>query len=439
MSLQRLFLATITLLKITESEAFSSLSVSSFRSQELQRLSHLSSTLSPDGTGVRSEDEENAPKRGAISMQIDELADYLGGKGRAQIVWDCYSIGIDPADYFGSIYLGYDDYETIMQLMPSMRRTQKLGSETLEKLAALYPQGGKVEGGVAKLSFLSKSSDSTTKLLLTLADGLQIETVIIPWKGQRSTLCVSSQVGCRHGKMGKLRSLTSSEILAQLFFAKKLCRLEGLPDITDIVFMGIGDAADNIENIIEATKIMTTRELFQLSASRVTVSTVGPSPEAFRAFAEAPCVIAWSVHAANDELRRQLVPTTKYTLEELREGLIEALLERPMNGRTVMLEVTLMKGINDSLKEAEELTSFAEVIAERVAGCKVMINLIPYNNIGPRIEIGQSEYQRPDEKNVVAFQKYLQGHDLFSDVRTTRGDDKTATCGQLATKKSNLK
>lgn len=238
-----LLIASIALLQTTKSEAFSWQSASSLRNQENHRVSRRSSTLSPDSSDVLS--EENAPERGAISMQLDELAKYLGGKGRAQIVWDCYSIGIDPADYFGSIHLGYDDYETIMQLMPTMRRTQKLGAETLEKLAALYPQGGKIEGGVAKLSYLSKSSDETTKLLLTLADGLQIETVIIPWKGQRSTLCVSSQVGCRQGcrfcatgKMGKLRSLTSTEILAQLFFAKKLIRLEGLPEITNIVFMG---------------------------------------------------------------------------------------------------------------------------------------------------------------------------------------------------------
>ncbi|CAJ1965884.1 unnamed protein product [Cylindrotheca closterium] len=413
MNLQLLLLASITLFKITESGAFSSQSVSSFINQEQRRLSHLSSTLSPDDTEIRSEDGENPAKRGAISMQIDELDKYLGGEGRAQIVWDCYSIGIDPADYFGSIHLGYDDYETIMQLMPSMRRTQKLDSETLEKLAALYPQGGKVEGGVARLSYLSKSSDSATKILLTLADGLQIETVIIPGKGQRSTLCVSSQVE-------KIRPLTSSEILAQLFFAKKLCRLEGIPDITDIVFMGMGDSVDNIENIIKATKIMTTRDLFQLSASRVTVSTVGPSPESFKAVAEAPCVIAWSVQATNDDLRKQLVPTTKYSIEELREGLIEAMLERPINGRTVLLELTLMKGVNDSLNEAEELASFAEVISERVTGCKVSINLIPYNDVGPRGEMEQNKYQRPDHKDAVAFQEYLQDHGLFSHVRTTQ-------------------
>ena len=174
---------------------------------------------------------------------------------------------------------------------------------------------------------------------------------------------------------------------------------------------------------------MATRELFQLSASRITVSTVGPSPESFKAFAEAPCVIAWSVHAANDKLRKQLVPTTKYTMEELREGLIEAMLERPMNGRTVMLEVALMKGVNDSLQEAEELASFSEVIAQRVPGCKVMVNLIPFN------DIGHGEYQRPKTEDVTAFQKYLQGRGLFCHVRATRGDDKTAACGQLATKK----
>jgi hypothetical protein len=134
-------------------------------------------------------------------MNIDELADVLGGRGRAQIAWDCYSIGIDPANFFGSVIkLGYDDFESIINMLPSSRRSQRLGADALEKLAALYPSsGGKVEGGVARLSFISRSSDSTTKLLLKLADGMEVEAVIIPWKGKRSTLCISSQVGCRQG------------------------------------------------------------------------------------------------------------------------------------------------------------------------------------------------------------------------------------------------
>jgi 23S rRNA (adenine2503-C2)-methyltransferase len=191
--------------------------------------------------------------------------------------------------------------------------------------------------------------------------------------------------------------------------------------------------ADNVESVMEATKIMTTRELFQLSASRVTVSTVGPSPDAFKAFAEAPCVIAWSVHAANDELRKQLVPTTKYSMSELRQGLIDALLARPMNGRTTMLEVALMRGVNDSLKEADELAAFTQVIIDSVPGCKIMVNLIPFN------DIGHGEYEKPKEEDVVAFRKRLQSYGIFAHTRATRGDDKTAACGQLATMKAKKK
>jgi hypothetical protein len=224
-----------------------------FNNANAPRTFSLSSTLSPDAPSFLSkgEDDNPEPKKGAISMQLDQLTELLGGKGRAQIVWDCYSIGIDPADYFGTINLGYDDFESIHGILPSRRRSQKLGPEALSRLASSYPEGaaGKIEGGVATLSYISKANDSTTKILLTLADGLQIETVIIPMAGDRSTLCVSSQVGCAQGcrfcatgKMGRLRNLTSAEILAQLFFAKKLCRLEGLPEITNIVFMGMGDA-----------------------------------------------------------------------------------------------------------------------------------------------------------------------------------------------------
>merc|ERR1712003_491559 len=138
-------------------------------------------------------------------------------------------------------------------------------------------------------------------------------------KGVRSTLCISSQVGCRQGckfcatgKMGKIRSLTPDEILAQMFFAKKICRWDGLPEISNVVFMGMGEPADNSEAVISAAEILTSVDLFQLSASKVTISTVAPSPDSFHQLSKAPCVLAWSVHAANDDLRKTLVPTTKY-------------------------------------------------------------------------------------------------------------------------------
>lgn len=140
--------------------------------------------------------------------------------------------------------------------------------------------------------------------------------------------------------------------------------------------------------------------------------------------------MAWSVHAANNELRKKLVPTTQYTMEELRQGLIDTLLQRPMNNmRVVMLEVALMDGVNDSIKEADELYDFARVIQEQVPGCKLTVNLIPFN------DIGQQLYRKPSEERVLAFQRRLWNRGMQAHIRTTRGDDESAACGQLATKK----
>jgi hypothetical protein len=174
--------------------------------------SKLESTLASEAPTLTTEDDDgngdgnvngDMLMTGGLSMQIDELAQVLGGRGRARIAWDCYALGIDPMDFFGSVIrLGYDDYESSVGMLPSSRRSQKLGPDALQKLASSYPGEGvnQVEGGVAKLSYISRSGDGTTKLLLQLADGLQVETVIIPFGGQRSTLCISSQIGCKQGE-----------------------------------------------------------------------------------------------------------------------------------------------------------------------------------------------------------------------------------------------
>jgi len=134
---------------------------------------------------------------GALSMSMANLAERLGGLGRAKLVWDYYCIGVDPAHYFNNTCRD----QSIERLLPSMRRTQRLGKAALEKLAALYKDYKVpcVEGGVATLTHVSVSKDTTTKLLLQLNDRTEVETVIIPWTGDRSTLCISSQVGCRQG------------------------------------------------------------------------------------------------------------------------------------------------------------------------------------------------------------------------------------------------
>lgn len=193
--------------------------------------------------------------------------------------------------------------------------------------------------------------------------------------------------------------------------------------------MGMGESADNIDQVTRATEILTTRQLFQLSTNKVTVSTVGPTPDAFRQLGKAPCVLAWSVHAANDVLRKQLVPTTKYSMAELRQGMMDALLERPVNFRTSMWEVALIAGVNDSLDEADELAAFARVFVDSVPGAKLVVNLIPFNDIGHAV------YKKPSHETVVAFQRRLWSQGIYAHIRTTRGDDESAACGQLVTKR----
>lgn len=367
-----------------------------------------------------------------ISMNLEQLAEKLGGMGRAQLAWDCYSIGVDPQIYHSAETPNAE----IQRLLPSSRRTQPLGKHTLDKLSNLYGDAGQLEGGVASLSHVSVSKDSTTKLLLKLADGLEVETVIIPWKGVRSTLCISSQVGCRQGcsfcatgRMGLLRSLSSCEILAQNFFARKICRIQNLPPISNVVFMGMGESGDNVEAVTKAAEILTTRELFQLGATKVCVSTVAPTPETFQQLAQAPCVLAWSVHAVNDDLRKRLVPTTKYSMVELRQGMIDAMLQRPIKFRTMMWEYVLLGGVNDSLQHADELGEFARGFVDKVPGAKLVVNIIPFNDIGHGL------FQKPPREAAVAFQNRLWSLGIFAHIRTTRGDDESAACGQLATKR----
>ena len=368
---------------------------------------------------------------GPLSMSIDELAIHLGGQGRARIAWDCYLLGVDPIQYYAKNSTTIDN--TIASLLPTGRRSATLGKDALQRLTDL---GGQVDGGIATLSHISTSTDRTTKLLLKLVhDGLDVETVIIPWNNDRSTICISSQVGCRQactfcatGKMGLLRNLSSDEILSQVFFALRITRQNQLPPITHVVFMGMGEPADNPMAVVKAVQQLTTRQLFQWSRTKVTISTVAPSPNAFAQLAQANAMLAWSVHASHDTLRKQLVPTTKYPMIELRQGLMNTLQTRhPVGLRTTMIEVALMAGINDRLDDADHLADFLLPILNNVPSSKLAVNLIPFN------DIGHPTYKTPSSAAVQAFQRQLWKHGIAAFVRTTRGDDESAACGQLAT------
>ena len=187
----------------------------------------------------------------------------------------------------------------------------------------------------------------------------------------------------------------------------------------------MGEPSDNSQAVVRAVDLLTKQEFFGLRASRITVSTVGPSPAAFETLSTANCALAWSVHAVDDKLRRRLVPTSKFSMIELRAAFIKALQNRRV--KTCMLEVALIKGINDSPEHAQALSDFAQGIVDAVPSVKLMVNLIPYNDIG-------YGYETPSAQDVWDFQNVVyRNKNIFVHTRTTRGDDESAACGQLAT------
>jgi 23S rRNA (adenine2503-C2)-methyltransferase len=207
--------------------------------------------------------------------------------------------------------------------------------------------------------------------------------------------------------------------------------------ITSPHFSLCGQPSDNAAAVIAATRQLTST--FLLSRQKVTVSTVAPTPAAFATFALAPCVLAWSVHAALDARRRQLVPTTRYAMTELRQGLIEALLMRPYHFRTTMLEVALMEEVNDTRQDAEDMAVFVRGLVDQVPGCKCMVNLIPYNEISTHLPpIPKVAYRTPHQERVLAYQQCLWSHGIYTHVRVTRGDAAQAACGQLVTARRPL-
>jgi len=277
--------------------------------------------------------------------------------------------------------------------------------------------------------------------LVRLDDGLGVETVLIPHASlPRTTLCVSTQVGCDRGcnfcatgTLGLTRNLTASEIAAQFFLALEYLRKENVPQnskkpLSNVVMMGMGDAGINCINAAQAAAILTDQERFGLAKSKCTISTVGPSPEAFMALAVAPCMLAWSLHSPNDELRRLLVPThTIYSTVQLRQALIDALLTRPAaRSRTLMVAATLIAGINDSDDDARHLAHFVGPLVD--ACVKLNVDLIPVNPVAHA-----PHFHRPSTQRLRAFAHVVKLHEprVHVALRVTRGDDENAACGQL--------
>ena len=264
-----------------------------------------------------------------------------------------------------------------------------------------------------------ESADGCTKFLQRLSDGTCIESVIIPDDG-RNTLCVSSQVGCTMGckfcltaKHGYIRNLTIGEIVNQVLFAKQYVAPER---ITNIVFMGMGEPLNNLDNVADAIEILKEDDAFGMSARRITVSTSGVVPKLQELCDRIEVMIAVSLNAADDAIRAKIMPINKkYPIREL----IDCCRALPMKKRArITFEYVMIKGLNDSVRDAAHL-------AKLLAGLKCKVNIIPFN------EHPDLEFKRPSDEAIREFQTYLLNKNFTVILRTSRGADISAACGQL--------
>ncbi len=266
------------------------------------------------------------------------------------------------------------------------------------------------------------AEDGTRKLLLQLQDGQAVECVLIP-QGGRTTVCISSQVGCRRGcgfcmtaTMGLIRNLEAGEIVGQVHAA--LTAQGELPPLRNLVFMGMGEPLDNPVAVQAALRVLTDTRGYGFAPKHVTVSTVAPSPAAIARAQAWPGHFAWSLHAANDALRRSLVTTQRFDTKALAEAVLALCLER---NQPLFVEITLMDGVNDRPEDAQAAADlFAETEVE------VRFNLLPMNP-------GRDGQYRPSSPaQTLAFEAILQARGYFTHRRTARGQDAKAACGQLA-------
>lgn len=369
-------------------------------------------------------------KRNLIGLSFAELTDELAGHGlekfRATQIWSW-------------IYCrGVRDFDAMTNLAKPVR----------DKLAELYT--------VARpsVSLHQKSEDGTQKWLLKMADGQEVESVHIP-ESDRGALCVSSQVGCtltcrfcHTGTQRLVRNLDASEIVAQVMLARDYLndwaepakkkteapsrRAQNLPGrsedektrlLSNIVMMGMGEPLYNYDNVAKALRIIMNSDGIAIGKRRITLSTSGVVPMITRCGAELDVNLAVSLHAVTDELRDQIVPINrKYPIKEL----LDACRSYPgvSNSRRITFEYIMLKGVNDSAVDARQLVKL-------LRGIPAKINLIPFN------PWPGSAFECPEWEVIEKFGDILNENGYASPIRTPRGRDIMAACGQL--KSASLK
>ncbi|MRJ02077.1 MAG: 23S rRNA (adenine(2503)-C(2))-methyltransferase RlmN [Epsilonproteobacteria bacterium] len=347
-----------------------------------------------------------------LNLRREELAKEISPKFRADQI-------------FQWIYQkGAKEFEEMTNL------PKKLRKELAERFTIEVPRILNVE----------VSRDGSKKYLLGLEDGHTVESVLLPMKGEernekgeiireaRYTVCVSSQVGCKvgcafclTGKGGFVRNLTPAEIVGQVVAIRED---NGIPQNrrVNIVYMGMGEPLDNLENVAKAVTIFSDPYGLSISPRRQTISTSGLAPK-IRKLGEMDLgvLLAISLHAVDDKLRERLMPINKaYNIESI----IEAVKEFPIDQRKrVMFEYLVIKDLNDDLKSAKRLVKLLN-------GIKAKVNLIYFN------PYPGTPFQRPSEERVRAFQRYLLDHGVLCTIRESKGLDISAACGQLKERSS---
>lgn len=275
------------------------------------------------------------------------------------------------------------------------------------------------------------SYDGTIKLLLELEDKSSVETVLMRYD-YGNAICVSSQVGCNmgckfcaSGLIKKQRDLEASEMIMQVMKMQEYLDKEGKGErVSHIVIMGSGEPFDNYEKVMRFIRIANEQKGLAIGARHITVSTSGIAPKIVTYSKEGLQVnLAISLHASNDETRNKLMPINKaYPLEKLFNAIREYCIN---SDRRVTIEYILLKGINDSLNNADELTKLLK-------GIFAYVNLIPYN------EVEENEFKRSDKQAVRAFYERLKNNGVNVTIRKEFGTDIDAACGQLRAKKEGV-
>lgn len=320
-------------------------------------------------------------------------------------------------------------YHKYVNSFEEMKNLPKQMREELENEYTITP---------LKIVKVELSSDGSKKYLFSLQDGYTVESVLLPMKKEevdedgkiiqhtKYTVCISSQVGCKIGcsfcltaKEGFKRNLTPGEITAQVLEIKKDNNIAQNRRV-NIVYMGMGEPLDNINNVSKAVKIFSDLDGLAIGPRRQTISTSGLSSQIKKlGEMDLGVLLAISLHAVDDELRQRLMPINKaYNIESI----MNAVRSFPIDARKrVMFEYLVMKNVNDDIKSAKKLVKLLH-------GIKSKVNLIYFN---PH---EGSEFLRPSEKDVKSFQQYLIDHGVLCTIRQSKGLDISAACGQLKEK-----